>query len=149
MTITKSLITLLCLLSFSHQAFSYNARSEEEKGCKKPKFRTFVPEHLSEVEPGSEISFHVSNWAEPGTIKAEARKIPVKLTIIDKTNFFVAKGRLPGNLQNTFARINLFARSKEGGCLGQGGWLLKIKPEQTAAETSNSDNAQSGTESTQ
>lgn len=143
MTITKSLITVLCLVSFSHQAFSYDVRSEEDTVCKEPEFRTFVPEHLSEVEPGSEISFHVSNWADPDTIKAEARKIPLKLTIINKNVFFVAKGNLPDNLQNTYARINLFARSKKGGCLGQGGWLLKIKPEQTAAETSNPKNTES------
>ncbi len=133
MTITKQLTSIVCLLLFSSLALAYSTRADDD-ACKKPKFRTFEPEHLSEVDPGSKISFHVSHNADPTTIKAEARGNPIKLTIVDKMTFFVATGNLPANLKDQYARISLKARDNE--CLGQGGWLLKIKPESNTASSS-------------
>ncbi len=133
MKITKCLLAILLVLgTVSTQAYEI---PQEEKVCKKPKFRTFEPEHLSEVLPESEISFHVSNWADPDTIEVTARKVPLTVDVINKNVFYVVKAKLPPSLHGTFARIELRARAKEGRCLGQGGWLLKIK-EKTAEESS-------------
>ncbi len=136
MTITKQLTSIVCLLLFSSLSLAYNTKADDD-ACKKPKFRTFEPEHLSEVEPGSKISFHVSRNADPTTIKAETRGYPIKLDIVNKMVFFVATGQLPANLKDQYARINLKARDNE--CLGQGGWLLKIKPDSaSSAQTTES-----------
>ncbi len=128
MKITKCLRSTIVLgmIVFAGNSFGYGSE-DDEKDCKKPKFRTFEPEHLSEVLPETEISFHVSNWAEPTTIKATARKIPMEVTVVDKMNFFVATAKLPSSISGKYARIHIEARAKEGGCLGQDGWLLKVK----------------------
>jgi hypothetical protein len=97
---------------------------------------------LSEVDPGSEIAFHVSHNADPTTIQAETRGFPIELTVVDKMVFYAVTGNLPANLKDQYARINLKARDKE--CLGQGGWLLKIKPESSAS--ANDESAEQNTE---
>ncbi len=133
MKITKSLqITIMLgMTMFAGTALAYGTNSSDN-GCKKPKFRTFEPEHLSEVDPETTISFHVSNWADPTTIKAETRKIPLQLKIIDKMNFFVATAKMPASIIGKYARIHVRAKAKEGGCTGKDGWLLKVR--EAAAE---------------
>ncbi len=137
MTITKQLTSIVCLLLFSSLSLAYSVKSVDD-ACKKPKFRTFEPEHLSEVDPGAKISFHVSHNADPTTIRAETRGYPIKLSVVDKMTFYVASGNLPANLQDQYARISLKARDNE--CLGQGGWLLKIKPQSATSSTAPSQN---------
>ncbi len=138
MTISKQLISIVSLLLFSSLTLAYSTKSDDD-ACKKPKFRTFEPEYLSEVEPGSKISFHVSHNADPTTIKAETRGYPIKLEIVDKNAFFIATGNLPAELEDQYARISLKARDKE--CLGQGGWLLKIKPASTTPAPDQTDDS--------
>lgn len=123
----------LCLPILSTNAFAYSS-DEDDKKCKKPTFRTFEPAHLSEVDPQSEISFHVANWADPATIKAEARKIPMDVTIEDKMNFFVGTARLPESVSGKYARIHISALAKDGRCRGQDGWLLKVKQEAASVQ---------------
>lgn len=57
MKITKSLrmIVVLGMTVFAGTTLAYNS-GNTEKGCKKPRFRTFEPEHLSEVDPETKIS---------------------------------------------------------------------------------------------
>ncbi len=128
MKITKCLrLTVLSgMMLVAGGAFAYGSDSEEKK-CKKPKFREFEPVHMSEVDPGTEISFHVSNWADPTTITAEARKVPMQVEVVDKMNFFVATAKLPAEVAGKYARVHVTALANEGRCLGQDGWLLKVK----------------------
>ncbi len=128
MKITKSLrmIVVLGMTVFAGTTLAYNS-GNTEKECKKPRFRTFEPEHLSEVDPETQISFHVSNWADPTTIKAEAKKIPLQVNVVDKMNFFVVTAKLPATINGKYARIHVVAKAKEGRCRGQDGWLLKIR----------------------
>ncbi len=137
--------TLLGMTVITGSAWGYST-ADDDKVCKKPKFRTFEPEHLSEVDPGSEVSFHVSNWADPNTIKAEARKIPMKVSVVDKMNFFVGTAKLPDSISGRYARISLSARSKEGRCLGQGGWLLKVRDAAASVEPVAADESQKVTD---
>ncbi len=127
MNISKQLISIAFLSTTLISANVLAYGSDENKKCRKPKFRDFEPAKLTEVEPGSEISFHVSRWASPDHITATAKKIPMQVNVIDKMNFFVVTANLPPELKGTFARISIAARAKEGRCKGKGGWLIKIK----------------------
>ncbi|MGZ5001153.1 MAG: hypothetical protein ACXV7F_12715, partial [Methylomonas sp.] len=120
-------IVLISAVMFTNAAFAVTPAEEPEKECKKPKFRDFAPAALSEVAPESEISFHVSRGADPLTVTAEAKgeKMPVKVD--DKKTFLLVKAKLPTTLREGFARIHVAANATEGGCLGQDGWLIKIK----------------------
>jgi hypothetical protein len=133
MKITKSIrmTVMLGMTVFTGTALAYG---DTDKDCKDPKFRTFEPEHLSEVDPETEISFHVSNWADPITIKVEARKVPMEVSVVDKMNFFVATAKLPASINGKYARIHVSAKAKDGRCLGQDGWLLKVKKAKVVAE---------------
>lgn len=135
MKITKCLrITMLAgMAMFAGGAMAYGSDSDEKK-CKKPRFRAFEPVHLSEVDPETEISFHVSNWADPTTITAEARKVPMEVDVVDKMNFFVVTAKLPASISGKYARIHVTAKADDGRCLGQDGWLLKVKKAKTGAE---------------
>ncbi|WP_305910109.1 hypothetical protein Q9L42_001925 [Methylomarinum sp. Ch1-1] len=137
MKITKSLQTIIVLgmALLAGNVFAYSSESEDKK-CKKPRFRTFEPAHLSEVEPETKISFHVSNWADPATIKAEARKVPMEVDVVDKMNFFVVTAKLPSSVSGKYARIHIEAKAKDGGCRGQDGWLLKVKKATATSEPS-------------
>lgn len=128
MKITKNLrmTVMLGMTVFAGDALAYGS-GDSDKDCKKPKFRTFEPVRLSEVDPETEISFHVSNWADPTTIKAEARKVPMEVSVVDKMSFFVATAKLPASINGKYARIHIEAKAKDGRCRGQDGWLLKVK----------------------
>lgn len=131
MKITKCLRMTLFLSAvlFAGNVLAYG--DDEGEKCKKPKFRSFEPEHLSEVDPETEISFHVSNWADPTTITAEARKVPMKVEVVDKMNFFVATAKLPPEINGKYARIHITALAMDGRCFSQDGWLLKVKKAKT------------------
>lgn len=136
------LLTVSGIIAFTGATTALYGAEDRDRPCKKPKFRTFEPVHLSEVPPETEISFHVSNGADPETIKATARKISMPVTVVDKMNFFVATAKLPASLINKYARIHVEAKADDGDCIGQDGWLLKILPKESAARMSNeSDNA--------
>jgi hypothetical protein len=116
----------LTLLAFSHNAMAVTPAEEAEKKCIKPKFRDFTPPPRSETIPESEISFHVNRWADPLHIAATAKKLPMAVSVEDKGNFYLVKATLPTELRDGFARIHIEAKSTEGDCIGQDGWLLKI-----------------------
>ena len=123
----KSALTLVLLMS-STALFAVTPDEEEEKKCIKPKFRDFSPAAKSEVAPASEITFHVTHNANPDSIGAEAKMIKLQTQVRDRKTFYEVHAQLPSELSNTFARINIHAKPVEGECLGQDGWLLKIKP---------------------
>lgn len=129
------LLTIFAVVAFTGTAAGYGSE-EGDRRCKKPKFRTFEPVHLSEVPPETEISFHVSNWADPDTIKATAKKIPMPVTVVDKINYFDVTAKLPASLIDKYARIHVEAKADDGDCLGQDGWLLKVLPAQGGVEKS-------------
>jgi len=116
---------LIISLGFSSAAFSYGA-SETNNGCKKPKFKTFSPGHKSEVDPESGISFTVSGYADPATIAATAKKVPLKVNVEYKMSFYEVTAQLPASLTGKYARIHVQANAMLG-CTGKDGWLLKIR----------------------
>ncbi|MGR8930858.1 MAG: hypothetical protein ACU836_09470 [Gammaproteobacteria bacterium] len=121
----KSAFFIVTLL-FAHTALAITPAEELEKKCIKPKFRDFSPKPRSETLPEAEISFHMNRMGDPNHVIATAKKIPMKVEIVDKANFYVVNAKLPAELKNEFARIHIEAKSVEGDCIGQDGWLLKI-----------------------
>ncbi len=132
-----SLIPFAVLLSSSGTA---NARSEKEV-CSKPKFSGFKPKKGSEVSPGSDFSFRAPASIAPNSVEATVKQINVKLTVQDKNEFYVFKGKLPDSLNDTYARITVKGKS-DLGCRGRDGWLIKISGKPAAATQSSSDTPQ-------
>jgi len=131
----KKSLKLVCLIvsvGFTGSAFAYGT-SETNNGCKKPKFKTFTPEHKSEVDPESEISFTVSGYADPVSIQATAKNVPLKVSVENNDSFYEVRAKLPASLTGKYARIHLQADGMMG-CTGKDGWLLKIRGEALAAE---------------
>ena len=134
MKIIKSLTTTIILGAafFSGSAFAYNAGNTDDK-CIAPKFRSFSPPEqtkdtpVPEVEPESEIGFTVSGTADPTTIRAAAKDLPLKLDIIDKKSYYQVSARLPAALNGKYARIHLKVKAQKGECRTKDGWLIKIK----------------------
>lgn len=129
----NSALALTLLLS-STALFAVTPDDEEDKKCIKPKFRDFAPAAKSEVNPGSDITFHVTHNANPDSIGADAKAIKMHTTIRDRKTFYEVHAQLPKELNNTYARITIHAKPMEGECLGQDGWLLKIKPQTVEAQ---------------
>lgn len=124
---------LLILLAFGQNTLAETPAEETEKKCIKPKFRDFSPAHKSEVAPESEISFHIRHNADPLHVGASAKKIPMKVEVEDKKTFYYVTAKLPAELRNGYAHIHVEAKSAEGDCIGQDGWLLKISETAPAA----------------
>jgi hypothetical protein len=101
-----------------------------EEICKKPQFREFnlpvykEPEK-TEVPPESTLSFMLSAWANPETIKLTAKNQPLEYTVESNTSFHRVKAKLPASLNGQFVRINARATAVLG-CYDQAGWLIKI-----------------------
>lgn len=119
-------VIIICALAFAQTALAVKPKDEEEKECKKPKFREFAPADKAEVAPESEVAFHISRGAEANSITATARGEKIDLTVRDRINFLTAVGKLPAHLRDGYARIHITAKAAEGGCMGQDGWLIKI-----------------------
>jgi hypothetical protein len=117
---------LISAVMFASTAWAVTPAEEEEKECKKPKFRDFVPEAKSEVAPESEVSFHVARGADPHSVTADAKGENMVVNVQDKTTFLKVTTKLPASLREGFARIHVTAKASEGGCMGQDGWLIKI-----------------------
>lgn len=124
--VRKSALFFIALI-FSQMASAVTPAEEEEKKCMKPKFRDFSPAANAEVAPKSSISFHINRLADPNHISASAKKIPMKIEVVDKKTFYYVTGKLPDELTEGFARIHVQAKALEGECIGQDGWLVKIK----------------------
>ena len=137
-TIACKSALLLTTIIFAQSALAITPAEETEKKCIKPKFRDFVPEQKSEVAPETEISFHVNRYADPEHVAASAKKIPMKVEVTDKQTFYYVTAKLPAELKDGFARIHIEARSTEGDCVGQDGWLIKIVDHELASDATKS-----------
>lgn len=97
-----------------------------ENACSKPQLTKFLPENLATVAPGSAFSFYAFNVEKPEQITVTVKTIPMEVTTEDKDSFFIVKGKLPAELVNTTARINIKVNAKIPRCSGENGWLVKI-----------------------
>jgi len=97
-----------------------------ENACSKPQLTKFLPANLATVAPGSAFSFYAFNVEKPEQIKVTVKTIPVEVTTEDKDSFYLVKGKLPAELVNTTARINIKVNAKIPRCNGENGWLVKI-----------------------
>jgi hypothetical protein len=97
-----------------------------ENGCLKPQLNKFLPANLATVAPGSAFSFWAFNVEKPEQIKVTVKAIPVEVTTENKEGFYLVKGKLPAELANTAARINIKVNAKNPKCNGENGWLVKI-----------------------
>ncbi len=122
----KSVLLLITLMLTQAALAITPAEEEAEKKCTKPKFRDFVPAPKSEVAPESVISFHINRFADREHVAATAKNLPMKVEVVDKKTFYYVKAKLPAELREGFARIHVVAKSIEGDCIGQDGWLIKV-----------------------
>ncbi len=126
----KIIIFLAIFSTGSALAFEVGGRRND---CRVPKFRSFSPPErikkgpIPEVEPESEISFTVSRTADPESIRVVVKKQTLKALVVDKNSFFQVSAKLPATLNGKFARIDIWAKSKEGECKTEDGWLIKVK----------------------
>lgn len=138
---TWKTVFLLSTLVLNQTAFAETPAEEAEKKCVKPKFRDFTPAHQAEASPGSDIIFHINRHADPLHVKASAKNLPVQLKVVDKKTFYYVSGKLPAELPDGFARIHVQAKGIEGDCIGQDGWLVKIKNPANASKPSAANNS--------
>ncbi|MFU8790374.1 MAG: hypothetical protein ACNA7G_15200 [Methylobacter sp.] len=135
---TPRLLAVLLMLS-CFQASTVNASEHHsghgsgtsgggggENSCLKPQLTKFLPANMTTVAPESEFSFLAFNVEKPGQIKVTVKGIPVEVSVEDKDAFFLVKGKLPAELANTVARINIKVTAKLSRCNGENGWLVKI-----------------------
>lgn len=97
-----------------------------ENACLKPQLTKFLPANMATVAPGSAFSFLAFNVEKPEQIKVTVKTFPVEVTTEDKDTFYLVKGKLPAELVNTTARINIKVNAKVSRCNGENGWLVKI-----------------------
>jgi len=97
--------------------------------CIKAHLSKFTPPHLAKVKPGSEISFAVMNIKSPDQIRLTVKKIPTEFDSEFIDPFYLIKAKLPGELQNTMARIDIQVKAKLPGCEAESGWLVHISEE--------------------
>lgn len=97
-----------------------------ENACVKPQLAKFMPANLATVAPGSTFSFGAFNVSKPEHIKVTVKTIPVEVTTENKETFYLVKGKLPAELVNTTARINIKVITNISRCNGENGWLVKI-----------------------
>jgi hypothetical protein len=94
--------------------------------CTKPHVSKFLPAHLATVVPGSDFSFVAFNIYKPEQVEVTVKKAPVEVTSEFKDPFYIFRGKLPAELRNTAARIDVKVRSKNPHCETENGWLVKI-----------------------
>ncbi len=98
-----------------------------EGSCLKARLAKFLPANLATVAPGSAFSFWAYNVGSPHYLKVTVKSIPVDVTVEDKELFYLVKGKLPAELTNTAARINIKVdNTKAPKCSAENGWLVKI-----------------------
>ncbi|MFZ2405177.1 MAG: hypothetical protein WAW41_08575 [Methylobacter sp.] len=131
MNVTKMLSPILFIAAalFTGTAFAYESGKVDEI-CKKPQFRDFnlpvykEPEK-AEVPPESTLSFMVSPWVNPETIKLTAKNQNLEFTVESNSSFHRVKAKLPAAFNGSFVRFNAKATAILG-CSDQTGWLIKV-----------------------
>lgn len=130
----KKTFLTLAILGFSTSSFAVDhsmhtggsSGGGSATNCVKAHFSKFQPEHLASVAPESEFSFMAMGVQKPEQIEVTVKSQPVKLSFEDKGSFLRVTGKLPTDLKNTAARINIKATTKVEKCNGEGGWLVTI-----------------------
>ncbi len=131
MKVTKMFSPLLFIAAalFTGTTSAYDPGMTEEV-CKKPQFRDFnlpvyqEPEK-TEVPPESTLSFLVSPWAKPDTIKLTAKNQNLEFTVESNSSFHRVKAKLPAAFNGQYVRINVTAKA-DLGCYDKNGWLIKV-----------------------
>lgn len=122
-------ILLIATVLFSATAAAYDPGKVDEI-CKKPQFREFSlpiyeePDKI-EVPPESTLSFMISPWASPDSIKLTAKNKNLDFTVESNSSFHRVKAKLPAEFNGSFIRINVKAAAVLG-CYDQAGWLIKV-----------------------
>ena len=126
----SSLSAMLCLMSANviaaggHGGGGSSVNKSGKTACKNTVIKRMRPAHLTEVAPGSEISFQVDGIDDEKYVEVTAKKIPVKMEVEHRGGILWFKGNLPDSLANTAARIHVEVNYKK--CPAEKGWLLKI-----------------------
>lgn len=131
MKLTKmfSPILFIAAVLFAGKTMAYEVGKTDEL-CKKPQFRDFnlpvykEPEK-TEIPPESTLSFMVSPWAKPDSIKLTAKNQKLDYTIESNSSFHRIKAKLPAAFNGQYVRINVSAQA-ELGCYDKNGWLVKV-----------------------
>lgn len=122
-------VLFIAAVLFTGTATAYDPGKTDEI-CKKPQYRDFnlpvykEPEK-TEVPPESTLSFMVSPWAKPDTIKLTAKNQALEYTVESNSSFHRVKAKLPAEFNGKFVRLNVSAKA-ELGCSDQTGWLIKV-----------------------
>lgn len=131
MNLTKMLSPVIFIASvlFTNAAMAYDPGKTDEI-CKKPQFRDFnlpvykEPEK-TEVPPESTLTFLVSPYVNPETIKLTAKNQDLEFSVESNSSFHRIKAKLPASFNGSFVRINAKATAILG-CYDQTGWLIKV-----------------------
>ncbi len=131
MKVTKMFgpILFIAAVLFTGTVFAYDPGQAAEI-CKKPQFRDFSlpiyqePEKI-EVPPESTVSFLVSPWANPHTIKLTAKQQNLDFTVESNSSFHRVTAKLPATFNGQFVRFNVSADAILG-CSDKQGWLVKV-----------------------
>lgn len=122
-------ILFIATVLFTSTTMAYDPGKTDEI-CKKPQFREFnlpvykEPEK-TEVPPESTLSFMISPWAKPDSIKLTAKNQNLEYTVESNSSFHRVKAKLPAAFNGQYVRINVTAKA-ELGCYDKNGWLIKI-----------------------
>lgn len=117
------------LLGSSVASYGYSA-GEVEDICKKPKVHDFSlpiyhePEKI-EVAPESDLTFSLSNWTNPETIKLTIKDEPLEFKRETNSSVHKIHAKIPAKFTGQFARINVTATAVLG-CYTKEGFLIKI-----------------------
>ena len=106
-------------------AISTTALAREPYKCQKIRYSNFKPKHKEEAAPGSAFSFTASKEALPNSIRVKIKKTKVDVKVEKKGEYYKVTGRLPADLENTFARIAILGNAVME-CETKGGWLVNI-----------------------
>ena len=117
------------LFGASVASYAYSA-GEVEELCKKPKIHDFnlptyqEPEKI-EVAPESDLSFSLSVWTNPDTIKLTIKDEPLEFTRESNSSIHKIRAKIPAKFTGQFARINVTATAVLG-CYTKEGFLIKV-----------------------
>ncbi|MFA5982836.1 MAG: hypothetical protein WC782_02370 [Methylococcaceae bacterium] len=109
-----------------HAGHEAGSGSGSAGSCVKVRLSKFQPERLATVVPGAEISFYAVNVQDPEQIQVTVKNIPIALSTEENDSFMLVKGKVPAELQDTAARINIKVKTKASRCDAEDGWLVKI-----------------------
>lgn len=124
----KSAVAVV-LFGSSLASYGYSAGDVDEI-CKKPKIHEFSlptyqePEKI-EVAPESDLSFALSVWTNPETIKLTIKEEPLEFVRETSSTFHKIRAKIPAKFTGQFARINVTATAVLG-CYTKEGFLIKV-----------------------